>query len=124
MTQVLAIGIGGAIGSLLRFWMSDWVHAFAGRGFPYGTLIVNVLGCLAMGVLFVLFTERFSDNAVLRAGILIGVLGGFTTFSSFSIETFSLMEQGAYIKAALNMALSLVLCIGGTWLGIVLGRQI
>ena len=124
MTQVLAIGIGGAIGSLLRFWMSDWVHSFAGRGFPYGTLAVNVLGCLVMGVLFVLLTERFSDNAVLRAGILIGVLGGFTTFSSFSIETFSLMEQGAHIKAALNMALSLVLCVGGTWLGIVLGRQI
>lgn len=124
MTQVLAIGIGGAIGSLLRFWMSDWVHSFAGRGFPYGTLTVNVLGCLAMGVLFVLLTERFSDNAVLRAGILIGVLGGFTTFSSFSIETFGLMEQGAYIKAALNMALSLVLCVGGTWIGVILGRQL
>lgn len=124
MTQVLAIGIGGAIGSLLRFWMSDWVHSLAGRGFPYGTLTVNVLGCLAMGVLFVLLTERFSDNTVLRAGILIGVLGGFTTFSSFSIETFGLMEQGAYTKAALNMALSLVLCVGGTWLGIVLGRQL
>lgn len=124
MTQVLAIGIGGAIGSLLRFWMSDWVHTFAGRGFPYGTLTVNVLGCLAIGVLFVLFTEHFSDNTVLRAGLLIGVLGGFTTFSLFSIETFGLMEQGAYIKAALNMVLSLVLCVGGTWLGIMLGRQI
>jgi len=124
MTQVLAIGIGGAIGSLLRFWMSIWVHSFAGRGFPYGTLTVNVLGCLVMGVLFVLFTERFSDNAVLRAGMLIGVIGGFTTFSSFSIETFNLIEQGAYIKAVSNMALSLVLCVGGTWLGVILGRQI
>ena len=124
MTQVLAIGIGGAIGSLLRFWMSTWVHSFAGRGFPYGTLTVNVLGCLVMGVLFVLFTERLSDNAVLRAGMLIGVLGGFTTFSSFSIETFNLIEQGAYIKAVSNMALSLVLCVGGTWLGVILGRQI
>ena len=124
MTQVLAIGIGGAIGSLLRFWMSTWVHSFAGRGFPYGTLTVNVLGCLVMGVLFVLFTERFSDNAVLRAGILIGVLGGFTTFSSFSIETFNLMEQGAYIKAVSNMVLSLVLCVGSTWLGVILGRQL
>jgi CrcB protein len=124
MTQVLAIGIGGAIGSLLRFWMSTWVHSFAGRGFPYGTLTVNVLGCLVMGVLFVLFTERFSDNAVLRAGMLIGVLGGFTTFSSFSIETFNLMEQGAHLKALANMALSLILCVGGTWLGVILGRQI
>ena len=124
MTQVLAIGIGGAIGSLLRFWMSTWVHSFAGRGFPYGTLTVNVLGCLVMGVLFVLFTERFSDNAVLRAGILIGVLGGFTTFSSFSIETFNLIEQGAHLEALANMALSLALCVGATWIGVILGRQI
>lgn len=124
MTQALAIGIGGAIGSLLRFWMSDWVHSFAGRGFPYGTLTVNVLGCLAMGVLFVLLTERFSDNAVLRAGILIGVLGGFTTFSSFSIETFNLIEQGAHLKALTNMALSLALCVGATWIGVIFGRQL
>lgn len=124
MGQVLAIGIGGAIGSLLRFWMSGWVHALAGRGFPYGTLTVNVLGCLAMGVLFVLLTERFSDNAVLRAGMLIGVLGGFTTFSSFSIETFNLIEQGAHFKALTNMALSLALCVGATWIGVIFGRQI
>lgn len=124
MTQVLAIGIGGAIGSLLRFWMSGWVHSFASRGFPYGTLTVNVLGCLAMGVLFVLLTERFSDNAVLRAGILIGVLGGFTTFSSFSIETFNLIEQGAHFKALTNMAASLMLCVGATWIGVIFGRQL
>ena len=124
MTQALAIGIGGAIGSLLRFWMSTWVHSFVGRGFPYGTLTVNVLGCLVMGVLFVLFTERFSDSTVLRAGILIGVIGGFTTFSSFSIETFNLIEQGAHLKALANAAGSLVLCIGATWMGVIIGRQI
>ncbi len=124
MGQVLAIGIGGAIGSLLRFWMSTWVHSLAGRGFPYGTFAVNVLGCFVMGILFVLFTERFRDNTVLRAGVLIGVLGGFTTFSSFSIETFNLIEQGAHLKALTNMAASLVLCIGGTWFGVIIGRQI
>ena len=64
MTQVLAIGIGGAIGSLLRFWMSTWVHSFAGRGFPYGTLTVNVLGCLVMGVLFVLSVYYFPYGIV------------------------------------------------------------
>ncbi len=124
MGQVLAIGIGGAIGSLLRFWMSTWVHTFAGRGFPYGTLAVNVLGCLVMGALFVLFTERLSDNSVLRAGVLIGVLGGFTTFSSFSIETFNLFDQGEHLKAVTNMAASLALCVGGTWLGVIIGRQL
>jgi len=124
MNQVLAIAAGGAVGSVLRFWMSTWVHSFAGRSFPYGTLTVNVLGCLAMGFLFVLFVDRLSDNAVLRAGILIGVLGGFTTFSSFSIETFNLIEQGAWFKAVVNMTGSLLLCVGATWVGVILGRQV
>jgi CrcB protein len=124
MNQVLAIAAGGAVGSVLRFWMSTWVHSFAGRSFPYGTLTVNVLGCLAMGFLFVLFVDRLSDNAVLRAGILIGVLGGFTTFSSFSIETLNLIEQGAWLKAVVNMTGSLLLCVGATWVGVILGRQV
>ncbi len=124
MNQVLAIAAGGAVGSVLRFWMSTWVHSFAGRSFPYGTLTVNVFGCLAMGFLFVLFVDRLSDNAVLRAGILIGVLGGFTTFSSFSIETLNLIEQGAWVKAAVNMTGSLLLCVGATWVGVILGRQV
>ncbi|MDH3562997.1 MAG: fluoride efflux transporter CrcB [Gammaproteobacteria bacterium] len=124
MRQLLAIAAGGAVGSLLRFWMSNWVHFAAGRSFPYGTLVVNVLGCLIMGFLFVLFIDRLTDNPVLRAGILIGVLGGFTTFSSFSIETFNLIEQGSWPKAMVNMGASLVLCVGATWIGVVLGRQL
>lgn len=124
MRQVLAIAAGGAAGSLLRFWMSGWVHSFSGRTFPYGTLVVNVLGCLAVGFLSVIFTDRLGDNPVLRAGILVGVLGGFTTFSAFSVETFNLMEQGAWVKAMANMFGSLLLCISATWLGVLLGRQI
>jgi fluoride exporter len=124
MSQVIAIAIGGAAGSVLRYWMSTGVHAWLGRGFPYGTLAVNVLGCLVMGALFVLLTERSAANSVLRAGLLIGLLGGFTTFSSFSIETFNLIEQGALAKAAGNMAASLFLCVGATWLGVMLARQI
>ena len=124
MKQLFAIAAGGALGSVLRYGLSTWVHSFAGRGFPYGTLAVNVLGCLAMGFLFVLLVERMGENSVLRAGLLIGVLGGFTTFSAFSIETFSLIEQGALVKATGNMAASLVLCIGATWLGVILARQL
>jgi fluoride exporter len=124
MNQVLAIAAGGAAGSVLRFWVSTWVHTFAGRAFPYGTLTVNVLGSLVMGFLFVLLLDRLSDNAVLRAGILIGVLGGFTTVSSFSIETFNLIEQGAWVRALANMGASLVLCVTATWVGVILGRQV
>lgn len=123
MNHVLAIAVGGAAGSVLRFWMSTWVHSFAGRSFPYGTLAVNVAGCLLMGFLFVLLVERMGDNAVWRAALLIGVLGGFTTFSAFSIETFNLLEQGDYLKAGINALLSLILCLGATWAGVIFGRQ-
>jgi CrcB protein len=124
MNQVLAIAAGGALGSVMRYGLSVWVHSFTGRGFPYGTLAVNVLGCLVMGFLFVLLVERMGVNALWRAGLLIGVLGGFTTFSSFSIETFNLIEQGAMAKAAGNMAASLFLCVGATWLGALFARQL
>ena len=124
MSQVIAIAVGGAFGSVLRYGLSTWVHTLVGRSFPFGTLAVNVLGCLAMGVLFVLLVERMGESAVWRAGLLIGVLGGFTTFSTFSIETFNLIEQGAMAKAASNMAASLVLCVGATWLGVILARQL
>ena len=124
MNQLLAIAAGGAVGSMLRFLMSTWVHSFASRGFPYGTMTVNVLGSLAMGFLFVVFLDRLADNAVLRAGILIGALGGFTTFSSFSIETFNLIEQGDLVRAMLNIVGSLILCVSATWLGVMIGRQV
>jgi CrcB protein len=124
MQQVLAIGVGGAVGSVLRYWLSTVVYAAAGRGFPYGTLAVNVIGCLAMGLLFVIFVERLAEATVWRAGLLTGVLGGFTTFSAFSIETFGLLEQGEPMKAFINAILSVALCVVATWLGVVLGRQL
>ena len=124
MSQILAIAAGGAVGSVLRYGLSTWVHALLWGGFPSRTPPLDVLGCLAMGFLFVLLVERMGANAVWRAGLLIGVLGGFTTFSTFSIETFNLIEQGAMAKAAGNMAASLALCIGATWLGVILARQL
>ena len=123
MNQVIAIAVGGAAGSVLRYWMSTAVHSSLGRAFPYGTLAVNVLGCLLMGVLFVVLAGRGASDGVLRAGILIGVLGGFTTFSAFSMETFILIEEGALLKAVLNMAASFVLCIIATWAGVALARH-
>ncbi len=124
MIQTLAIAAGGALGSVLRFWMSNWTHAQLGRSFPYGTLMVNVLGCLLMGVLFVWLTERASLAPVWRAGLLIGVLGGFTTFSAFSMETVSLLEEGAQVKALLNVVSSVVVCLGATWVGMIAARQL
>lgn len=124
MIRVLAIAVGGAVGSVLRYWLSNGVHMVMGRGFPYGTLCVNVLGSLLMGFLFVLFVDRLSNDAVLRAAVLIGALGGFTTFSTFSIETWNLIEEGALLRAGLNAGLSLALCISAVWIGVLLARQL
>jgi len=123
LAQVIAIAAGGALGALLRYWVSISVHAVLGRGFPYGTLVVNVMGSLLMGYLFVLLLERLAVDAVWRAAILIGVLGGFTTFSTFSVETINLLEQGAFARALLNILLSVTLCVAAAWLGVLWGRQ-
>ncbi len=124
MVRVLAIAGGGALGAVLRYWVSSGTHALLGRGFPYGTLVVNVLGSFAIGFLFVFFLERMALSGEWRAGILVGVLGAFTTFSTFSIETLNLLEEGAHLKASLNVALSVALCLAGAWFGLLLGRTL
>ncbi len=124
MNQMFAIAGGGALGALLRFWVSGWVYAVAGRGFPYGTLVVNVAGSLAMGFLYIWLLERVAGAVAWRAFVLIGLLGAFTTFSTFSLETLNLIEAGQLARALLNMLLSVTLCVAAAALGVLLARQI
>lgn len=124
MQQLLAIAGGGALGAVLRFSMSSNIYRVFGRDFPYGTLAVNVLGSLLMGLFFILIIERGTLSAEWRSVIMIGFLGAFTTFSTFSIETLALLESGELSRAALNIFLSVALCLGATWLGLVIGRQL
>ncbi len=124
MMQILAIAGGGAIGALLRYWMSTGIHHLLGRGFPYGTLVVNVLGSLLMGFLYIMLIDKLSLGPVWRAALLVGLLGAFTTFSTFSIETLNLMEEGELVKALLNVVLSVVLCLFAAWIGVLAGRTI
>ena len=124
MLQLLAIAGGGAIGAVLRFGVSSYVYRMLGRDFPYGTLAVNMLGSLVMGFLFILFIERGLVSTEWRSAIIVGFLGAFTTFSTFSIETLMLLESGELSKAALNIIVSVSLCLAATWFGLAIGRQL
>jgi CrcB protein len=124
LNHTLAIAAGGAAGALLRYWVANGVYALLGRGFPWGTLVVNVLGSLAMGLLFVWLTERSSLGPEWRALLLVGFLGAFTTFSTFSLETLHLIGEAAYLKAGLNMAVSVAACVLAAGAGVMLARHI
>lgn len=115
------IAIGGAIGACLRFALNEWTLHLFGRAFPFGTLLVNILGSFVIGLLYgLLITEQIAPNPW-RIFIGIGILGAFTTFSTFSMDTVLMLQQGAFIKAMLNVLANLVLCLTLTWLGIKLG---
>ena len=120
---MLAVAVGGACGALLRWWIAQGVYALLGRGFPFGTLVVNVSGSLAMGVVYVVFFERYDIAPEWRAALVVGLLGAFTTFSTFSMDTLLLIEQGEHARAGLNVVLSVVLCLAGGWLGMAAARQ-
>ena len=115
------IAIGGAVGSIFRYLMGSAVQRLAGGGFPYGTLAVNTLGCFIIGVLVELFIN-LEPPAALRALLVVGFCGGFTTFSTFSNETVGLYEAGAYWKALIYAVGSVSLCLASTSLGIALMR--
>jgi CrcB protein len=104
-------------GTLLRYWLSGLVARQYGETFPWGTMVVNIVGCLVTGAVFNLTEERFLVNPMLRTVILIGLLGGFTTFSSYGLQTFTLMRDGEFGLATLNVAISNVLGLLMVWAG-------
>ena len=120
--QYLAIAAGGALGALLRFWSSTSIHRLMGQSFPYGTLFVNVVGSLLMGFLYILLTSRMELPVVWRAFFLVGLLGAFTTFSTFSMDTLQLLEKGELLRAVLNVFSNVVICIAAAWVGVTVGR--
>ena len=114
-----AVMLGGAFGTALRFGLSNWFAMHYGETFPVGTIVVNVTGCFVIG-LFAALTGpdgNYLVSPVIRQFVTIGILGGYTTFSSFSLQTLSLFNGGEWLRAGWNVVLSVVLCLVAVWLG-------
>jgi CrcB protein len=124
MRHLVFVAAGGALGAVARFVMSNLVHAVAPGRVPLATLGVNVLGSFLIGVLYVLIAERGILHADWKSVAMVGFLGAFTTFSTFSLETVTLLEHGFVGQAAAYTAASVCLCIGAAWLAILLARVI
>lgn len=119
MKIAATIALFCAGGGLARYYLSGWIYSLFGRSFPYGTLTVNIIGAYLIGVILELNLRSTLIPETLRIGLTVGFLGGLTTFSAFSYETFKLLEEGQLIFAFTNIAASIVACLLFTWLGIV-----
>ncbi len=122
MNTILLVAIGGAVGSIARYLMASRIQTATGWSWPLGTVLVNILGCFLIGILYVLLVARPDPKHELRALLITGVMGGFTTFSSFSLETVTMAMNGNYGGATANVAISVAACLVGTVLGIALAR--
>lgn len=122
MQQLLIIALGGSAGAVTRFLVANGIYAVLGRSFPYATLFINVSGSFLIGFLTELLLQRFPLADSYRAGLLIGFLGAYTTFSTFALETFYLFETGNHTKAVLNILLSVLLCVAACGFGLIAGR--
>jgi CrcB protein len=122
MGKLFLIGLAGFVGTLARYGLSGVVAKRYGETFPLGTLAVNLIGCFLVGLLYYLMQERFLVNQNVRTIILIGLLGGFTTFSSFGLQTFTLLQDREFGFAALNLGVSNLFGLLMVWAGYTLAR--
>ncbi|KAA0875400.1 fluoride efflux transporter CrcB [Nitrincola tapanii] len=121
MLAMLCVALGGALGALARYGVSAWLTTPTNH-FPWATFLINTLGSFLMGVLFVLILEKARLPAEFRPLLMTGLLGGFTTFSTFSLEAVSLLHEGYYLTALIYVLLSVILCLGALGLGLTLSR--
>jgi CrcB protein len=124
VTTILLIALGAAIGANLRYALSLWAARQWGAAFPYGTLLINVLGSFAIGVVLTLAATRSAISVPWRLLLVTGLLGGFTTFSTFSYETYQLLVEDSLLLASLNILSSVGISLAGVVLGAVLARML
>jgi fluoride exporter len=124
MKTAATIALFCAGGGLTRYYLSGWVYNLLGRSFPYGTFAVNIIGAYLIGLIMELGLRSTVIPDTLRLGLTVGFLGGLTTFSTFSFETFSLLEEGQFIVAFTNILASVAVCLIFTWLGIITVRTL
>ena len=124
MYRILLIGVAGLVGTLARYWLSGWADQRWGASFPIGTLAVNLIGCLAIGFLFHATEEKYLVDPVVRSAVLVGLLGGFTTFSSFAVQSFNLMRDGEVFLAGANILVSNVAWMILVWTGYTISRAL
>lgn len=124
MQKTILIGVAGLAGTLLRYWLSEFATNQHGWTSPWGTLAVNLIGCFAAGVVFFFTEERLLVSEAVRMMVLIGLLGGVTTFSAYALQTFALLRGGEVGLAILNVATSNVLGLFMVWIGYSLARTL
>jgi CrcB protein len=117
LRKIIMVAAGGAIGSACRFTVYEWMTLRFGFAFPWSTLAVNIIGCFAMGLLYSLGEARQVFNPETRALVLVGVLGGFTTFSAFANDTWHLGKEGRHDLMFANIGLQMILCLAAVWAG-------
>lgn len=124
MRNYLYVFVGGGLGASVRYWISGLIPRWLDNGFPYANLFINVSGCFLIGLFMTAMEERFLVTPSLRIFLTIGILGGYTTFSSFSYEAMALLNSGEFLRASAFIVLSIGLCLFGTFLGATLGKLV